>query len=218
MSDAIMKQNTRILTPYWWEELLKVMESESKHYPILCTALLYSGMRPVEFKRYQPSWYKGSRHIIKLPEGACLKQKCEFKERTILLSMPGCDAFDRLNTTLVPFKGKEVPVLDLRPEKVSFGDTLKRYAVKAKFPEADIVDKKGNITYTGPDAGICPKMFRKTLVSWYTACFPEKSLYIQASMGHDQDTIVKNYIGLGFTPDEVETMKSKYLIGWGNLV
>jgi integrase len=113
--------------------------------------------------------------------------------------MPGCDAFDRLVSAKVKFKGQEVSVLEMRPERVSFGDTLKRYAITAGIGEQ----------------GIKPKMFRKTLVSWLVACFPEKSLYIQASMGHSEDTIVQNYLGLGFTKEEIEIMRTTYLKGWG---
>jgi hypothetical protein len=215
MTEAIIKQNTRILTPSEYENLRAAMDAP--HYPLICDAMLLSGMRPIEFKRFQPEWYKASRHTIKLPNSACLKQKCEFKERTINLSMPGCDAFDRLVSTQVKYKGKMVSVLDIRPEKVSFGDTLKRYAIAAKLPEATITKQDGT-TYTAPDAGISPKMFRKTLVSWLVAIYPEKALYIQASMGHSQDTIVQNYLGLGFTREEMEAMRTRYLYEWGSVI
>ena len=195
VTDAIIKQNTRILTPSEYEALRSKMDA--KHYPLICDALLFSGMRPVEFRRFKPDWYKASRRIISLPKGACLKQKCQYDERSISLSLPGCDAFDRLISTKVQHKGKEVFAWEMVPEKVSFGDTLKRYATAAGI---------------GTD-GITPKMFRKTWVSWLVACLPEKLLYIPSSMGHDYDTIIKNYLGLGFTREEIETMRSKYLVG-----
>jgi integrase len=197
MSEIIIKQNTRILTPSEYEKLRSAMTTE--YYPILCDALLLSGMRPIEFKRFKPDWYKASRRIISLPEGACMKDKCEFKERTISLSLAGCDAFDKLIAAKVKFNGNEVPVMNMHPGKVSFNDTLKRYAIAAGIGSE----------------GIKPKMFRKTFVSWLVACYPEKSLYIQASMGHSEDTIVGNYLGLGFTRGEIETMKEKYLGEWG---
>jgi integrase len=196
-TDLIIKQETAILTPSQYEDLRSHMKSQ--YYPILCDALLLSGMRPIEFSRFQPEWYKASRRVIKLPDGACLKQKCEFKERTINLSLAGCDAFDKLLSTKVTYKKKETPIFEMLPKKVSFRDTLQRYSEAAGL---------------GTE-GISPKMFRKTLVSWLVACFPEKSLYIQASMGHSEDTIVQNYLGLGFTKDEVEIMKTKYLNEWG---
>jgi integrase len=197
MPDHILKQNTRILTPSEYEALRAAMDTG--YYPILCDAMLLSGMRPIEFSRFEPEWYKASRRTIKLPKGACLKTKCLFKERTINLSLAGCDAFDRLVNSRVKFKGKEVPVLERRPAKVSFNDTLKRYADLANI---------------GTD-GISPKMFRKTLVSWLVACYPEKMAFIASSMGHDYNTIVQNYLGLGFTKDEIATIKEKYLAGWG---
>lgn len=199
MTDHILKQNTRILTPSEYEALRSSMDSP--HYPLICDAMLLSGMRPVEFSRFEPDWYKASRRTIKLPKGACLKEKCTYTERTINLSLAGCDAFDRLVSTKVKFKGVDVPVLDRRPAKVSFNDTLKRYA---------------HVANIGTD-GIAPKMFRKTLVSWLVACYPEKVVFIASSMGHDYNTIIKNYLGLGFTREEVAVMKTKYLDGWGEV-
>lgn len=199
MTDHILKQNTRILTPSEYESLRSCMDAP--HYPLICDAMLLSGMRPIEFSRFKPDWYKASRRTIKLPEGACLKTKCQYKERTINLSLAGCDAFDKLISTKVRFKGIEVPVMERMPAKVSFNDTLKRYAATAGI---------------GTD-GIAPKMFRKTLVSWLVACYPEKMAFIASSMGHDYDTIIKNYLGLGFTREELGVIKEKYLQGWGEI-
>ena len=213
MTDPIIKQNTRIFTPSEYEKLRAAMDAP--HYPLICDCLLLSGMRPVEFSRFQPDWYKASRRVVKLPKGACLKERCEFNERTINLSLPGCDAFDRLVSTKFKRKGKEVYAYEIYPGKVSFNETLSRYAITADLPEATITLRDGT-QYTGPDAGVTPKAFRKTLVSWLIACFPEKSLYISSSMGHTAETIVRNYLGLGFTREEIETMRSKYLVSWGN--
>lgn len=199
MTDIILKQGARVLFPSDYE---KLREQMPEYYKILCDAMLLSGMRPIEFERFEPSWYRGSRRVIQLPEESCLKQKCKFKARTIRLSLAGCDAFDKLTTTMVKFKGKDVPVLQMRPKRVAFRDALIRYAKLAGI---------------GAE-GMSPKMFRKTLVSWLVECYPEKSLKIQASMGHDADTIVNNYLGLGFTRDSIEVMRTKYLNEWGELV
>lgn len=199
MTDHILKQNTRILTPSEYEALRFAMDAP--HYPLICDAMLLSGMRPIEFSRFKPDWYKASRRTINLPKESCLKQKCKFKERSISLSLAGCDAFDRLLSVKVKFKGKDCFAYERMPAKVSFNDTLKRYAAVANI---------------GTD-GIAPKMFRKTLVSWLVACYPEKVLSITASMGHDYDTITQNYLGLGFTREEIGVMKEKYLNGWGEV-
>jgi len=199
MSDIILKQDTRILFP---SEYKALREKMPPRYQVICDAALLSGMRPIELERYQPSWYRGSRRVIVLPKGACLKEKCEFKERTISLSLAGCDAFDRYNTMEFLYKRVPTHVYQLLPKRVAFRDALIRYATAAKISPI----------------GITPKMFRKTLVSWLVACYPEKIAYIQSSMGHNQDTIVNNYLGLGFPRSQIDIMMEEYLNQWGMLV
>ena len=173
-----------------------------RYYQVICDAALLSGMRPIELSRFVPTWYRGSRRVIVLPKGACLKEKCEYQDRTITLSLAGCDAFDHLCTETMKFKKQEILIYRHIPHRVAFRDALRRYAVLAGI---------------GVE-GINPKMFRKTLVSWLVACYPEKQAYIQASMGHTQDTIVKNYLGLGFTREHLDLIRTKYLNEWGAVV
>jgi integrase len=210
--DIIIKQGTRVLMPTEYEKLRAAMIPEQmqsslakaiaennqgkinkiQRYQIVCDAMLLSGLRSVEFERMERSWYRGARRVIVLPEGACLKARCEYKERTVMLSVQGCDALERyLNAEL----GGPLPNKD----KTAMRDALRRYAKTAGIS----------------DVGITTKMFRKTLVSWLVACFPEQILYIQASMGHTQDTIVQNYIGLGFPKEEIQKMRTNYLSEWG---
>lgn len=199
MTDIILKQGARILFPSDYELMRAQMPL---YYQLICDASLLSGMRPIEMVRFNPSWYRGSRRVIVLPKGACLKEKCEYKERTITLSLAGCDAFDKFTTEKVRFKKKDVPVYERIPKRVAFRDALIRYAKLAGI---------------GTE-GITQKMFRKTLVSWLIACYPEKQAYIQASMGHNGDTIVNNYLGLGFPKSEIELMRTKYLNEWGSTI
>lgn len=194
-----MKSGARVLFPNDYIELRKHMPP---YYQILCDAALLSGMRPVELSRFQPSWYRGSRRVVVLPKGACLKEKCEYQDRTIRLSLAGCDAFDRLVSEKVRYKGKDIFAYERIPKRVAFRDALRRYATLAGL---------------GTE-GITPKMFRKTLVSWLVECYPEKQAFIQASMGHVQDTIVKNYLGIGFSRSDIELIRSKFLNEWGVLV
>lgn len=192
----IIKQGARILFPSDYEKMRSVMPY---YYQTICDAALLSGMRPVELSRFDPSWYRASRRVIVLPKGACLKDKCEYKERTITLSLSGCDAFDRFVAEKVMHKKKMIPVYERIPHRVAFRDALRRYAKTAGIGEE----------------GITQKMFRKTLVSWLVACYPEKQAYIQASMGHNGDTIVNNYLGLGFPKSELDLMRTKYVNNWG---
>jgi len=196
MTDIIIKQGARVLFPEDYERLRAQMP---RYYQILCDAALHSGMRPVELSRFQPSWYRASRHVIELPKDACLKEKCLYKSRTIKLSQAGCDAFDIMVTEKVPYKGKEIYAYERIPQRVAFRDALIRYAKLAGIGHE----------------GITWKMFRKTTVSWLVASFPEKQAYIQSSMGHNQDTIVQNYLGVVFTTEQLSRIRNKYLDGWG---
>jgi integrase len=196
MTDITLKQGARILSPSDYEALRAQMP---RYYQLICDAFLLSGMRPVEMQRFKPDWYRASRRVIQLPEGACLKQRCKYKERPIKLSLAGCDAFDKLVSEKVKYKGKEIFAYEMMPQRVAFRDALIRYAELAKI---------------GAE-GMNPKMFRKTLVSWLIACYPEKQAYIQASMGHDGDTIVNNYLGMVFTREQMDEMRNKYLNEWG---
>jgi len=200
MTDIILKQDTRILFPSDYEAMRSHMP---RYYQLICDAALLTGFRPVELSRFDPAWYRASRRVIQLPDDACLKQRCKYKARAIQLSLAGCDAMDKLVSEKVMHKKKEIFAYEMIPKRTAFGDALKRYAVLA------------GIT----DEGICPKMFRKTLVSWLIACYPEKQIYIQSSMGHDGETIVNNYLGLGFTREQMDQMRSeKYLKDWGVVV
>jgi integrase len=199
MTDIILKQNSRILFP---SDYQKLREHMPRYYQLICDANLLSGMRPVELSRFSPDWYRASRRVIQLPIGACLKQRAKYKARTITLSLAGCDALDKLVSEKIKHKGKEVFAYQMIPQRVAFRDALIRYATLAGIETR----------------GINPKMFRKTLVSWLIACYPEKQAYIQASMGHDGDTIVNNYLGVGFTREQMDEMRSKYLNDWGVVV
>ena len=199
MTDITLKQGARILSPSDYEALRAQMP---RYYQLICDAFLLSGMRPVEMQRFKPEWYRASRRVIQLPPDACLKERCKFKERTIKLSLAGCDAFDKLVSEKVKYKGKEILAFEMIPQRVAFRDALIRYAELAKI---------------GAE-GMTPKMFRKTLVSWLVACYPEKQLYIQSSMGHDADTIVHNYLGQVFTREQMDRMRNSYLNEWGSAV
>lgn len=188
--EIILVQGARILFPSHWEFLLEAMRED--RYKKLCTALLLSGLRPIEADRLQPAWYRGPLRCLVLPDGACLKDRCEYKARTVRLGLPGCDAVDAYIHS--PDFGKLLPSRD----RVTFRDTLIRYA-----------DAAGIGTQ-----GISAKMFRKTCASWLTACFPERQAYIQASMGHCQDTMARHYLGIAFPEVEIEKMR-KYHAEWG---
>jgi integrase len=208
--DYIITQNTRVLMPTEWEKLREAMltpyqrelvagyvadgniakANRIQRYQIICDAKLHTGMRDVEFRAMQRDWYRAPRRVIAVPKGAHGKKESRSWEgRTIMLSLPGCDAVDRYLLS-----GCTLP-----EDATTQRDALRRYATRAGI---------------GVD-GITGKMFRKTLASWLMACFPEQEMYISASMGHDRETLQNHYLGLGFPGKEVDLMKTKYLVEWG---
>ena len=209
--DIITVNGVRVLRPSEWDKLRHAMLTDEQRklvedaivagdiakanriqrYQIICDALLYTGMRIVELKAMQRDWYRPARRVIVIPKSAIKKKKCLFTERTVMLSLPGCDAVERyLNASLA-----------WPSNNTGFRAALVRYAIKAGISPV----------------GVTTKMFRKTCVSWLMACSPERELYISASMGHDIPTMRRHYLSLGWERDEVERMR-KMLDQWGVMV
>lgn len=166
------------------QKLRRKIEGANK-YPLLCDLLLHTGMRLVEVQNLKPEQYRASRHVI--ADVTCKKLKCASSARTVMLSLPGCDAVEA-------WLKSELTI----PTRISMGETLRRYA---------------GISGIGTN-GITPKMFRKMLASWLMACYPEQQSYIAKSMGHDLNTLNKHYLGVGFERSEIDMMR-EILKGWG---
>jgi integrase len=184
----IIRQGSRILTP---KEYAKLRENLDPNfgYRIISDVLLNTGLRIVEFWNLSKhkEWYHGSARVIDLPAaGACKKPKCKKTDRTIKLTANGCKALDT-------FFGME-------RDRTAMREALIRAAIKAGFGKE----------------GINPKMFRKCLVSWLVECRKDlgiDSLEITATMGHSQDTMIDNYLGIGFGKDDHIDML-EFLKGW----
>jgi len=207
--DIILKNGTRILMPSEYEKLRAAMirpevqpvlnaalesgdiihANKIQRYQIICDALMLTGMRYVEFADMDRSWYSGPRRVIQIPKSKTRgKKKCLYTERTVMLSLPGCDAVERyLNSGLK------------MPHRVSMYEALKNYARWAGISET----------------GITPKMFRKSFVSGLMACFPEQAEYIAVTMGHTAEVMRRNYLVVGFPADELRKWRDVYLVEWG---
>lgn len=157
---------------------------------ILCDALIHTGMRITEFQMFlkNPGWYKPSRRVIDLPKPAIKKKATRYKERSVILSLKGCDAIQRLIDAKV----------SRMPTRQAFNEYLDAAAVRSGL---------------GSDH-ICSKMFRKTVISWLVSCFPEKQMYINHSAGHTRDIQLNDYLGVQFSREDVEDMRI-LLKGWG---
>jgi len=188
---AIVKQDTRVLTPREYEKLKGKLSPE---YNCICDVLLHTGMRMPEFVKFSThqDWYDGRRRCINLPTEAIRKKKTVYKIRQITLTVNGCEAVDHFFKML-----KDNMTI---PSRQAMLGTLCRAAVAAELPEGD--------------KGICPKMFRKTLVSWLMVSMPEKMFQISSNMGHTLNVMQTNYTNLSFTRDEIDDIR-KFLKGWG---
>jgi integrase len=121
-----------------------------------------------------------------------LKKKTVHKSRSINLTSSGVVAVDHL------FK-----MLDDNlqiPSRQAMTGVLQRAAVEAKLPDGD--------------KGICPKMFRKTWVSWLMNTFPALMFKIASNMGHTLAVMENNYSNLTFADDDAEDI-AKFVKGWG---
>ena len=188
---AIVKQDTRVLTP---KEYSKLKEKLSPEYNCICDVLLHTGMRMPEFIMFSQhkEWYDPRRRCVELPSKAIRKKKTVYKTRQVNLTLDGCVAVDHL------FKMTKDNMKI--PSRQAMLGTLCRAAIEAQLPEED--------------KGVCPKMFRKTLVSWLMKSMPEKMFEIASSMGHTLKVMQENYTNLSFVREDQDDIR-KFLKGWG---
>lgn len=189
---AIVKEGTRILTP---KEYASLKEHLTADYIAICDVLLHTGMRMPEFIKFSthPEWYDAHRRCIELPISAIRKKKTVYKTRQINLTVAGCDAVKHFQK----LTGDNLHI----PSRQAMLGVLCRAAVEANLPEGD--------------KGVCPKMFRKMLVSYLMKCYPERMFEIAANMGHTLEVMQVNYTNLSFAREDLEDIR-RFLKGWGN--
>ena len=183
----IIKQNTRILTPY----LYNLLRSElNDTYKALSDALLHTEMRAEELWEFilHPEWYDPSRKCIDMPIGSIKKVKCLHKERTVVMTDSGCKAIEYL--------------LQMKPAKIQRQDMWITYKNAAE--RAGIGSK-----------GVTTKMFRKSMISWLAVVYPDKMFKIASSAGHSLETMRLHYSNLQFETRDLQEMK-EFLKGWGD--
>lgn len=193
----IIKQATRILTPYEYRAIRGQLNREHR---LLFDGLIFTGMRGTEFEIFMNNldWFDSRRQCISLPKSAILKEKTKFKERDVLLSDMGVRAIEDL--------AYAISRDNFRPfSRQAWGQDLKRAALNAGIP----LD------------GITPKMTRKTCVSWLVSAFSKSdrgniSLLIAASMGHDLPTMMTHYLSIPFAAQERQEIET-FTRGWGGI-
>jgi len=187
----IIKHDTRILRPWEWFLIRDCLKPGTQ---IVCDVSLNTEMRSTELSCFlqHPEWYTEQRKAIELPKEAILKVKCTLDERTVLLSNAGVDAVNTLFSCSAKAR-KEIDRSNMRKELIAA-------ATEAKLSTL----------------GICPKMFRKTMISYLMATIPDKEPYILMSAGHGKDVQQRHYLAAGFERRDIEDMR-KFLKGWGEV-
>jgi len=189
MTCEVTKNGTCVLLP---REVGAMFEKMNPTYRSICEGLLHSQMRVQEFRWFvaHPESYKASRRCISLPKDAIGKTETVFAERDVILSIRGCQVIEHLIN--LKLKAKEFP---------------SRQAMNVYIRNKAIESGVGG-------EGICPKMFRKTMISWLIAVYPEKHAWINSSAGHTSDIQLRHYMGVAFNRVDLDDMRS-LLKGWG---
>jgi len=147
----MMRNESRILSPSEWEILYANL---NPYYQIVCEAALFSGLRPVELRRYaeHPRWRVGSHIYLPFIPG------CQI-QRVVPLSNEGRYAIEVFDITVCACGYRE---------RSNIHQALGRAVVKAD---------KG---FDGK--GINESMFRETWLAWLSACHPKQFDKIRLSM------------------------------------
>ena len=185
----IIKQETRILRPWEWYLIRDQLKPGTA---MLCDVSLNTEMRSTELACFLKNerWFREGGKSIDLPKEAILKVKTKLEERTVLLSDKGVESIKTIFAASSKARGN-IDRSNLRKELIAAAEDAKL-----------------------SNEGIKPKMFRKTMISWLEATFPEKDRYILMSAGHGEDVQQRHYLAAGFERGDMEEMR-KYLKGWG---
>ena len=187
----VIRNGSRILTPKQYRQFREALDPNGG-YRIILDVLVNTGLRVVEFwyVARHPECYHASARVIDLPKaGAAKKPKSKTTDRTIKLTPQGCKALETLYSSEIEFR-----------DRTSMREAFIRAAKKAGL---------------GVD-GINPKMCRKWLVSWLFECRKDigiDSADITANMGHGEDVMIQNYLGIFSSDDHMDILM--FLRGWG---
>lgn len=181
----IVVQGSRIFTPMEYVWLRRYLPTEI--HKMYLDGLLLTGMRGREWELFVKEdfgWFDQTRRSIVVPEYAVKKVKVKVKRRNIMLSDAGMIAIDKLMK--LNDSRHESNLLKM-PLRSSWGTTIKRAAYNSRIPEPE---------------NIVPKSLRKTWESWLMLTNPNNALQITMSLGHDDRTAMRHYLGLGWSTQE----------------
>jgi len=150
-------------------------------------ALLFTGMRYIEMKRFQsyPSWFDGD--FIHLPRDVAMKKKQRRQmERWVRLNNQGkmiIQYFLSIDKAL--------------PSYQSWSENLRCWCRRANL-DSEFVNSKST---------------RKTWESWLLFFYPTRILDVTSSQGHTQTTSLQHYCNMPFTERDKLEIKN-YVEGW----
>ena len=181
----ILKFKVRILRPYEYKLLLKGCGKPELR--TMLQALLYTGMRYIEMKRFQkyPSWFDGNQ-FIHLPKDAVHKHKRTQMERIVRLNSQGKLIIEYFNQLRRPL-----------PSYQSWSENMKCWARRSGLSEI----------------GLGSKSMRKTWESWLMFYYPSRSMEVALSQGHNTVTSLQHYLGMPFTETDRIQIK-EFVEGW----
>lgn len=182
----VIKENTRVFRPKEFNALLR--GCPKIEYKTILEALLYTGMRYIEMKRFQrcPLWFDDD--FVHMPrELAVKKEKRTQQERWVRLNQQGKMAVRH-------FIGlKNTPL----PSYQSWVHNLRRWA-----DHVNLDPKLINVKST-----------RKSWESWLMFYYPHRTMEIAQSQGHTTMTSLQHYMNSPFTDEDKLAMRS-YVEGW----
>lgn len=199
----ILVQNTRVLRPSEYKKILKGCQKQD--LKTMLQALLYTGMRYIELKRFQsyPSWYDGVQ-FIHLPRIADRKVMRTQNERFVRLSPPGrliIEYFLQLKRSLPSYQTWQENMNTWAKRGNLSGITTKKVKVKGIPTEVEYYP------------GLCAKTTRKSIESWLMFYYPQRAMEIALSQGHTTVTSLQHYLGMPFNEiDRVEM--AQFIEGW----
>jgi len=198
----IMRMGVRILRPGECKNLINAIPKQD--YKTMFRALLFSGMRYIEMKRFQkyPSWFDGE--FIHLPKESVHKHKRTQLERSIRLNPIGRMAIEHFLQIKTPL-----------PSYQSWTNNLSCWSFHAELRESEsyINKKKPVQPIQYRCLGISSKTTRKTYESWLVYYYPNRVTEIILSQGHNQITSIKHYLNMPFNEHDKIDMK-EFVDGW----
>lgn len=200
----IMRMGVRILRPGECKGLIDAIPK--KEYKTLFRALLFSGMRYIEMKRFHkyPSWFDGE--FIHLPKESTLKHKRTQLERSVRLTPVGRIAIEHFLDSKI-----------ILPSYQSWVSNIACWSYRAKLKGAEkYINTKPKVHKTTYACeGVGSKMTRKTYESWLVYYYPNRLTEVLLSQGHDHLTSVKHYLNMPFNEHDRIDMR-EFVEGWIN--